>query len=56
MAKLMSDHQIRRVPIVKQGCLVGIVSLGDVSREPEHKEGAEKALSNISQPGGNHTT
>jgi CBS domain-containing protein len=36
-AKLMSDRAIRRLPIVDNGSLVGIVSLGDlaVDRDPE---------------------
>jgi CBS domain-containing protein len=55
-AKLMSEHQIRRIPIVQQGSLVGIVSLGDISTNPQLQSGAEQALSNISQPGGSHMT
>jgi CBS domain-containing protein len=54
--RLMSEHQIRRIPIVQQGSLVGIVSLGDISTDPQLQAGAEQALSNISQPGGSHTT
>lgn len=36
-AKLMSDHAIRRLPVVDNGSLVGIVSLGDlaVDRDPQ---------------------
>ena len=56
VARLMSQHQIRRIPIVQQGSLVGIVSLGDISTDPQLQHGAEQALSNISQPGGSHTT
>ena len=56
VAKLMSEHQVRRIPIVQQGSLVGIVSLGDISTDPQLQDGAEQALSNISQPGGSHTT
>jgi len=52
----MSEHQVRRTPIVQQGSLVGIVSLGDISKEPQLEDNAEIALSNISQPGGSHTT
>jgi CBS domain-containing protein len=55
-AKLMSDHQIRRIPIVQRGSLVGIVSLGDISTDPQLQDNAEAALSNISQPGGSHMT
>jgi len=56
VARLMSEHQVRRIPIVQQGSLVGIVSLGDISTEPQLEDNAEIALSNISQPGGSHTT
>jgi CBS domain-containing protein len=55
-ARLMSDNQIRRIPIVQQGSLVGIVSLGDISTDPQLQDNAEQALKNISQPGGTHMT
>ncbi len=55
-ARLMSDNQIRRIPIVQQGSLVGIVSLGDISTDPQLQDNAELALKNISQPGGSHMT
>ncbi len=51
-ARLMSQHQIRRLPIVENNQLVGIVALGDISLEPGLQEEAENALKNISQPGG----
>jgi CBS domain-containing protein len=48
-AQLMSEHQIRRLPVVENDRLVGIVSLGDLAV----KEGKDKrvgdALENISQ-------
>lgn len=50
-ARLMSDRQIRRLPIVENNSLVGIVALGDISLEPHYQEYAEGALSNISKPG-----
>ena len=50
-AKLMSDSQIRRLPIVDNNSLVGIVALGDISLEPQLQDNAEEALKNISQPG-----
>ncbi|HEY5563263.1 MAG TPA: CBS domain-containing protein [Clostridiaceae bacterium] len=49
-AKIMSAKQIRRLPVVDNGNLVGIVSLGDIALEPELKAKAEDALSNISEP------
>ena len=51
-AKIMSEKQIRRLPIVENNSLVGIVALGDISIEPTLQDNAEEALKNISQPGG----
>jgi CBS domain-containing protein len=52
-AKLMSDRQIRRLPIVENNSLIGIVALGDISLEPACQDSAEDALKNISMPGTN---
>lgn len=49
-ARIMSDQQIRRLPIVDNNSLVGIVALGDISVEPDLQDNAEQALKNISQP------
>lgn len=51
-ASIMSDRQIRRLPIVENNSLVGIVSLGDISLEPTAKNSVNEALKNISEPGG----
>lgn len=48
-AKLMADHQIRRLPIVEGDRLVGIVALGDLAVEPKFDNKAEIALSEISE-------
>lgn len=53
-AKIMSERQIRRLPIVEGSSLVGIVALGDISVEPALQDNAEWALKNISEPC-NHT-
>ena len=53
-AKIMSQEQVRRLPIVENGKLVGMVSLGDISLEPTLQDNAEKALKNISEPGTNN--
>jgi CBS domain-containing protein len=50
-AKIMSDRQIRRLPVVENNSLIGIVALGDISLEPVCQESAEDALKNISKPG-----
>ena len=33
-ARIMSEQQIRRLPVVVNNSVVGIVSLGDISQEP----------------------
>ena len=50
-AKLMADRQIRRLPIVENNSLIGIVALGDISLEPACQNCAEDALKDISKPG-----
>jgi CBS domain-containing protein len=52
VAKTMAKHQIRRLPIVQDGQLVGIVSLGDVALREEQKGIATKSLQAISAPSG----
>jgi CBS domain. len=52
LAKLMAEHQIRRVPIVEGGRPVGIVSLGDLATEKFADERAGEALKDISEPVG----
>lgn len=49
-ARIMSERQIRRLPIVEGTNLVGIVSLGDIAVEPNLQSKAGDALSNISEP------
>jgi CBS domain-containing protein len=48
-ARMMSDSQIRRLPIVERDSLVGIVALGDISLEPTLQDNAEETLKNISK-------
>ncbi|WP_338451934.1 CBS domain-containing protein [Niallia oryzisoli] len=48
-AKLMADHQIRRLPVVEGDKLVGIVSLGDFAIRKLTDEQAGQALSDISE-------
>ena len=49
-ARLMSERQIRRLPIVENNKVIGIVALGDLAVEPNFANEAESALSNISVP------
>ncbi|AKA70990.1 CBS domain-containing protein [Clostridium scatologenes] len=48
-SRIMSERQIRRLPIMESNNLVGVVSLGDIAVEPNLQEKAEEALSNISE-------
>lgn len=47
-AHLMARHQIRRLPVVEQGKLVGILSLGDLAGSRQFDMEAAQALSEIS--------
>ncbi|ART76221.1 CBS domain-containing protein [Sutcliffiella horikoshii] len=46
---LMSEHQVRRLPVVENGHLVGIVSLGDLAVRDYSDDQAGDALSDISE-------
>ncbi|RYL93587.1 CBS domain-containing protein [Sporolactobacillus sp. THM19-2] len=47
-SRLMSEHQIRRLPVVDQGKLIGYVALGDLADRDHYRDEAEAALSGIS--------
>ena len=49
-AGLMGREQIRRLPVVENWRLCGMVSLGDLSRQQESSLEAGGALSDISSP------
>ena len=53
-ADLMSKYQIRRLPVVEQGILLGIVAIGDLAIEKIHINEAGDALSGISQGPAHH--
>lgn len=48
-AHMMAKHQIRRLPVVDNGKLVGMVSLGDLSTNYTTGDEAGDALSDISE-------
>ena len=48
-AALMGRLQIRRLPVVEQGRLQGMVTLGDLAGNPETEMDAADALSRISE-------
>ncbi|MBQ2855170.1 MAG: CBS domain-containing protein [Oscillospiraceae bacterium] len=47
-AELMGREQIRRLPVVENGKLCGMVSLGDLARKEESSADAGEALTEIS--------
>ncbi|MBS8264359.1 CBS domain-containing protein [Mesobacillus boroniphilus] len=49
-ANLMADVQIRRLPIVEDGKMIGIVSLGDLAVTEKLDDEAGQALEDISVP------
>lgn len=48
-ANLMADHQIRRIPVVQDGDMVGICAIGDLATINIHVNEAGEALSQISE-------
>ncbi|NLO24894.1 MAG: CBS domain-containing protein [Clostridiales bacterium] len=49
-ADLMAKNQIRRLPVVKNNRMVGIVSIGDLAVRNIYENEAGEALSSISKP------
>lgn len=49
-ARIMSERQIRRLPVVDNDNLVGMVALGDIALENKLVDDAGDALSCISEP------
>ena len=47
-ARCMAREQIRRLPVVERGCVVGMLSLGDLSVNDRMKMEASACLSEIS--------
>ena len=50
VSSVMAEHQIRRLPIVQDGKLVGIISLGDVARYEDQNHVVAQSLQAISEP------
>ena len=51
----MGELQVRRLPVLNRDKrLVGIISLGDVSRSDGTTDDSGAALKEITQPGGRH--
>jgi CBS domain-containing protein len=55
VAQGMGDVRVRRVPVVnREKRLVGILSLGDVARNDDHREVVAQTVAGVSTPGGPH--
>ncbi len=48
-ARMMADHQIRRLPVVEEGKLVGMVSLGDIAVKQGDEHVGGEVLEEVSQ-------
>jgi signal-transduction protein with cAMP-binding, CBS, and nucleotidyltransferase domain len=48
-ADLMASRQIRRLPVVEDGNLIGVVSLGDISVKQHEESTAAHALEGVSE-------
>jgi CBS domain-containing protein len=48
-ARMMADHQIRRIPVVQNGEMIGICAIGDLATINIHVNEAGDALSQISE-------
>lgn len=49
-ARIMAQHQIRRIPVLENGEIVGICAIGDLANENIFVNEAGEALSKISEP------
>ena len=50
VSDIMSQNQIRRIPVVDKNMLVGIVALGDLAADGRLEDEASDTLSDISKP------
>lgn len=48
-SELMAQEQIRRLPVQREGKIVGMVSLADLSREPACRDESSRILSSVSR-------
>jgi CBS domain-containing protein len=53
-ARLMAEKQIRRLPVVENESLVGMLAIGDIAVRSKLEDDAGMALSDISIPTGTH--
>jgi len=48
-SRIMAREKVRRLPVVDNGQLVGVVALGDMAVRSVHEDEAGEALSEISE-------
>ena len=48
--KLMSSEQVRRLPVIDNGKIIGVISLGDMAQSNAYQLEISKALTEISMP------
>jgi len=49
VAEIMAEYQVKRLPVLKQGQIVGVIALGDLAIENIHINEAGEALNGISR-------
>lgn len=55
-ARLMADTQVRRLPVIENEKLVGVVSLGDMAVRQPYQDEASQALNEISETHNPHAS
>ncbi len=50
VSELMSQNQVRRLPVMEDGKLVGMVALADLATDERFQDEAQDALEDISEP------
>ncbi len=50
VSMMMAENQVRRIPVVDDNKLVGIVALGDIANDSRFEMEASEALTEISRP------
>jgi len=49
-AQIMADNQIRRLPVVDNGSLVGMLSLGDIATDSRCESETDEVIKEVSEP------